>query len=280
MTSPALTDLLPVINSLPSLSAVVLDLLQSLGHEEVGNTLLAQKISQDQALSARTLKLANSSFYGSSFRSKTVHEAVAVLGSKTIRRLATASALIDGLQGGGRSGFDVTSLWRHSIATALCAAELAQATDGPSDIAYVAGLLHDVGRLALATHLPTEYQQAMAYRAEQDCSVLQAERQVLGTDHSAVGEALAQHWKLPEELQQAVACHHAVRAGNKGLLPIIVLAADAMAHALDLAQDPGEAVPPIPALVWSTLALNDEALQRVMRKVLQQFEAASSVLDS
>jgi hypothetical protein len=77
-----------------------------------------------------------------------------------------------------------------------------------------------------------------------------------------------------------VACHHAVRAGNKGLLPIIVLAADAMAHALDLAQDPGEAVPPIPAQVWSTLALNDEALQRVMRKVLQQFEAASSVLDS
>ena len=72
MTSPTSPDLLPVIHSLPSLSAVVLDLLQSLGHEEVGNTRLAQKISQDQALSARTLKLANSSFYGTSFRSKTV----------------------------------------------------------------------------------------------------------------------------------------------------------------------------------------------------------------
>ena len=280
MSSPTLTDLLPVINSLPSLSAVVLDLLQSLGHEEVGNTLLAQKISHDQALSARTLKLANSSFYGSSFRSKTVHEAVAVLGSKTIRRLATASALIDGLPGTQPNGFDVTLLWRHSIATALCAAELAQACGTAADIAYVAGLLHDVGRLALATHLPTDYQRAMAYRAQQDCSVLQAERHVLGTDHSAVGEALTQHWRLPEEVQQAVACHHAVRSGSTGLLPIIVLAADAMAHALDLAQDPGEAVPPIPAVVWSTLALNEGALQGVMRRVLQQFEAASSVLDS
>lgn len=280
MTSPALPDLLPVINSLPSLSAVVLDLLQSLGHEEVGNALLAQKIGQDQALSARTLKLANSSFYGSSFRSRTVHEAVAVLGSKTIRRLATASALIDGLQGRQHQGFDVTSLWRHSIATALCAAELAQACDVATDIAYVAGLLHDVGRLALATHLPAEYQQAMVYRAQQDCSVLQAERHVLGTDHSAVGEALTQHWKLPEEVQQAVACHHAVRTGDHGLLPTIVLAADAMAHALDLAQDPGEAVPPIPVAVWSALALSEASLQEVMRKVLQQFEAASSMLNS
>lgn len=275
-----LTNLLPIINSLPSLSAVVLDLLQSLEHEEVGNALLAQKISQDQALSARTLKLANSSFYGSSFRSKTVSEAVAVLGSKTIRRLATASALINGLSGGRGHRFDVTSLWRHSIATALCAAELAQATDSPSDIAYVAGLLHDVGRLALATHLPMDYDQAMAYRTEQDCSVLQAERQLLGTDHSAVGEALTRHWKLPEEVQQAVACHHAVRTGDHSLLPTIVLAADAMAHALDLAQDPGEAVPPIPAAVWNTLALDDAALQGVMRKVMLQFEAASSMLDS
>lgn len=280
MTSPALPDLLPVINSLPSLSAVVLDLLQSLGHEEVGNALLAQKISQDQALSARTLKLANSSFYGTSFRSKTVHEAVAVLGSKTIRRLATASALIDGLPGKQGNGFDVTSLWRHSIATALCTAELAQACGEATDIAYVAGLLHDVGRLALATHLPIEYQHAMVYRARQDCSVLQAEQQVLGLDHSAVGEALTHHWNMPEEVQQAVACHHAVRTGNRSLLPIMVLAADAMAHALDLAQDPGEAVPPIPSEVWTTLDLDGTALQALMHRVLQQFEAASSVLDA
>lgn len=280
MTSPTSPDLLPVIHSLPSLSAVVLDLLQSLGHEEVGNTRLAQKISQDQALSARTLKLANSSFYGTSFRSKTVREAVAVLGSKTIHRLATASAFIDGLPGTKQGGFDVTSLWRHSIATALCAAELAQATGGAADIAYVAGLLHDVGRLALATYQPAEYQQAMAYRAQQDCSVLLAEQRTLGTNHSTIGEALTRHWKLPEEVQQAVACHHAVRSGDTSLLPIIVLAADAMAHALDLAQDPGEAVPPIPTVVWRTLALSDEALQGVMRRVLEQFEAASSVLDS
>lgn len=280
MSNRAIVDLLPVINSLPSLSAVVMDLLRSLGEEEIGNTLLAQKISQDQALSARTLKLANSSFYGTAFRSKTVQEAVTVLGSKTIRRLAMASALIDGLPQAKDSGFDVKSLWRHSIATALCAAELALEAGGTSDIAYVAGLLHDVGRLALATHLPTEYHDAMAYRARYDCSVLQAEQEVLGLDHSVVGEALTRHWHLPEELQLAVACHHAVRAGHTSQLPLVVLVADAMAHAMDLADDPNEAVPPIPVAVWSALALDDSALQRVMHKTLQQFEAASSILRS
>ena len=218
-------ELLPIINSLPSLPTVVMELLHNMGQQDRGNIALARKISQDQALSLRVLKLANSSFYGSHFRSKTVEEAVNVLGSKTVYRLAAASALIHRMPHGASAAFDVRSLWRHSLGAALSASALAQAVGFPPDIAYLSGLLHDVGRLALATHAPTEYQQAIDYQAKNDCSIVEAERVILGIDHSTVGEALTRHWRLPQEIQTAVAFHHAMKDGRQDPLVMVMFTA-------------------------------------------------------
>jgi putative nucleotidyltransferase with HDIG domain len=280
MNTRGLEQFLQGIHTLPSLSSAVMELLSSLNQDDIDNEVLATKIGQDPALTARTLKLANSSFYGMSFKSKTLREAVSVLGSRTVRRLATSAAMVDTFSSDIRCGFDVKTLWQHAIAVALCAGELAAAASVNPDMAYVAGLLHDVGRLVLATQCPADYALAMAYRAEHDCSVLQAERHQFGTDHAAVGEALIQHWRLPEELQQAIANHHTAQETEKQMLPLIVLAADAMAHALDLVSDPNEAVPPVPMFIWQRLGQDDNTLRRVLNHAIRQFSAASSLLDS
>ena len=280
MNNHGLEQFLDGVHTLPSLSSTVMELLSSLNQEDIDNAVLAGKIGRDPALTARTLKLANSSFYGMSFKSKTLREAVSVLGSRTVRRLATSAAMIDTFSSDIRCGFDVRSLWQHAIAVALCAGELARSSHVNQDMAYVAGLLHDVGRLVLATQRPADYARAMAYRAEHDCSVLHAERHQFGTDHASVGEALIQHWRLPEELRHAIANHHTVQESENQLLALIVMAADAMAHALDLVSDPNEAVPPVPMFVWQRLGQDDNTLRSVLTNVTQQFSAASSLLDS
>jgi putative nucleotidyltransferase with HDIG domain len=280
MNTRGLEQFLQGIHTLPSLSSAVMELLSSLNQDDIDNDVLATKIGQDPALTARTLKLANSSFYGMSFKSKTLREAVSVLGSRTVRRLATSAAMVDTFSGDIRCGFDVKTLWQHAIAVALCAGELARNSNVNQDMAYVAGLLHDVGRLVLATQRPADYALAMAYRAEHDCSVLQAERHQFDTDHAAVGAALIQHWRLPEELRQAIANHHTAQETDGQMLPLMVMVADAMAHALDLAADPNDAVPSVPLFVWQRLGQDDDTLRSVLNNVNRQFSAASSLLDS
>jgi putative nucleotidyltransferase with HDIG domain len=280
MNSKGLEQFLESIHTLPSLSTAVMDLLSSLNQDDIDNDVLANKLGKDPAIAARTLKLANSSFYGTAFKSRTLREAVSVLGSRTVRRLATSAAMYDAFPSDVRCGFEIKSLWQHAIAVALCAGELARGVKVNQDMAYVAGLLHDVGRLVLATQRPGDYTAAMAYRTEHDCSVSQAESHQFGTDHASVGEALIEHWHLPQELQDAIANHHKAQKTEDQLLPLIVMAADAMAHALDLASDPNESVPPVPILVWQRLGLDDHALRNVLNNVRGQFSAASSLLDS
>ena len=279
MTPIEIAHFLQEMHRLPSLSAVVLELLSSLNHDEVNSELLVTKIGQDQALSARTLKLANSSFYGMTFRSTTIRDAVSILGSRTVRRLASSAALIVAFPGNLQSGFDVRSLWHHAIATALCAGELARLTQSDQDIAYVAGLLHDVGRLALATQFPNAYDQAMAYRAEHSCSVTTAEMATLGINHSIAGAALIRHWNLALPLQQALASHHSELTQDADLLSVIVQSANAIAHALNLLGEPSVTQLNLPESVLQRLGLDGTAMDALQAKVMQQFIAASSALD-
>ena len=267
------------IHNLPSLPAVVMELLASMDQEDVNIDALSQKIAQDQALTAKTLRLANSSFYGMANQVTTIHEAIAILGFRTVRSLATTAALIGTFGGHANTSFNVAPFWRHAIAAAICARELAPYLKLNPEYAYTTGLLHDVGRLVLVTQFQPNYEATMAHRAEHDCHLLDAERAVLGVDHALVGLVLTRHWKFPEAMQQAVACHHAPRVQGMQALSLLTLAADAIAHALDLSEDRDDLVPTVPAGLWKQLGLDDEALRKVFANAEKQFEGASLALN-
>ena len=266
------------IHKLPSLPAVVMDLLASLAQEDVDIDVLSKKIITDQVLTAKTLKVANSPFYGMPRQVSSVTEAIAVLGFHTIRNLVTTAAMVNGIPASTRSGFDVMQFWRHSIATAVCANAIATELGDHKSHAYTVGLLHDIGRLVLATQFPVEYDQAMDHRAAHDCTVMAAENVSMGVDHAAVGEALAQHWKFPPAMQQAIAQHH--QPANAGPLGTVVCLADAIAHALDFSGNEDDLVPPLDMLAFTTLALSDAALLRVFKACEKDFEAACLVLST
>ena len=254
----AIEDVVKQVRDLPSLPAVVTELLTSMQNEDVDVQSLCRKITLDQALTAKTLRLANSSFYGMASKVTTIQQAMSILGFRSVRTLLTACS-VTGAFPVNSGGFDFQSFWRHSVATAVAAQKLAPLLRVNPDAAFTAGLLHDIGVLVLATRFKEQYDATLAYRREHDCYMVSAEQAVLGLDHTAVGSALIAHWRFPPEMQQAVSDHHSAYAPGMQALTMVVQAANTLAHALDLSGIDDDLAPPLPAPVWDALALDDEA---------------------
>jgi putative nucleotidyltransferase with HDIG domain len=266
------------VRDLPSLPSIVLDLISSFERADVDVTTLAEKISRDQALSAKTLRLANSSFYGLPAKVKTVKQAIVVLGFDSARALAVASSVMDSFGAGNSQQIDATSFWRHSIATALCAKNLARHANLDQDYAFIAGLLHDIGRLVLASSFPEEYARVIDDCERHDATLAEAELRVLGVDHQRTGQMLAEAWKFPLVIQSAIGQHHAPAGADLCNVPGLVHAANAMVQALDLGGGAYIAVPRLVDAAWDSLRLTPEHLLAVCRETEAQFEEACQLL--
>ena len=271
-------DVVRNLDDLPSLPAVVMELLNSIDQDDVDISVLAKKVSYDQALTAKTLRLANSSLYGLQVKVTTIQQAITYLGFQTTRNLITAAAVTGCFAEGHCPGFDHKAFWRHSIATAACAKVLARQMRFNQDYAFTAGLLHDIGRLVLVSCFPNQYSITLAYREEHDCYLLEAERKMLGVDHVDAGMALAEHWNFSDTMRLAIGGHHDPEAPGAGFLAAIIHVADAIVHALDLAQVRDDLVPPVSTVAWTALGLDEEIYLQLFRETELQYEEISMVL--
>lgn len=271
-------EIVKQVQDLPSLPVVVMDLLRSIDEEDADIGALAEKVTLDQALAAKTLRFANSSLYGSPAKVTTIQQAITRLGVATVRNLITAAAMTGSFPKGAITFFNFTAFWRHAIGTAICANVIARHVRADADYAFTAGLLHDIGRLVLVTRFPQHYERALAYRAEHDCPMLVAERAVLDVDHAMAGHALACHWHFSEVLQHAIAAHHDPDSAPSDTLTAIVHVADAIAHALDLSAQEDDLVPPVSDAAWKLLGMNDKLCRQVFDDTLQQFEGINRLL--
>lgn len=273
-----LTQVVRSVRDLPALPSVVLDLISSFGRDDVDVTTLAEKMSRDQALAAKILRLANSSFYGLQAKVRTVKQAIVVLGFDSARALAVASSVIETFGSSGSSHIDVAGFWRHSIAVALCAKILARHAGLDQDHAFLAGLLHDIGRLLLASSFPDQYAHVRDDFERNDTLLSEAELRVLGVDHQRAGAMLAEAWKFPPLIQRAIGQHHLPASADLCNLPGIVHVADAMVHALDLGGGAHIAVPRLVDSAWDSLCLTSENLHAACRETDAQFEEACRLL--
>ena len=265
------------IQELPSLPVVVLELLSSMDQDDTDVHVLAQKIELDQGLAAKTLRIANSSFYGMQSKVTSIPQAVSVLGFHSIRTVVTACALTSSFAPAA-GGFDFQAFWRHSLATAIAARLLAPHLGINPETAFTAGLLHDLGTLVLVTRFPAEHVRVRSYRQEHDCQMAEAELAVIGIDHAQVGSALAAYWKFPEAIQQAVADHYAIDRLEAGGLPLAVHMANAVALALDLAGVDDALVPPLSPAVWRNFALDEQAWLALLRQTEHTFDEMSRIM--
>jgi HD-like signal output (HDOD) protein len=246
MSPIALDEVVRRVHDLPSLPAVVAELLSSMEDEDdIDLNYLAGRLALDQALTAKTLRLANSSFYGMPSKVISIPQAMSVLGLHSVRTLVTACGVIGAVPKAAGTPLDFDAFWRHAIATAVWARALARHLRQSPDTAFTTGLLHNLGTLVLATRFPEEYAAVPLWRsAHQDASVAEAELAVFGVDHTEAGRALAAHWKFPLAIQDAISQQH--RADATGLALAVGLA-----HLLAGPADDKEST-------WATLAIDDE----------------------
>jgi putative nucleotidyltransferase with HDIG domain len=244
------------IVQLPSLPQAVLDVMRMLGDEDASTSDIAERIEHDQALTARTLRIANSAFYGVPGRIGTIRNAIGILGLRTVATLLTTAAVSAQFATAKCPEFQFGMFWRHAIATALTARGLARHLRMDEDIAFTGGLLHDIGRLALAAQFPAETRQVLRCATELDLLALDAERRVLDTDHLAVGVLIATHWHFPEVVIAAIERHHAPGPGTVPTIVDVVHVADALAHGLDPSASVDEAVPLVDFAAWTRLGLS------------------------
>jgi putative nucleotidyltransferase with HDIG domain len=263
-------ELLARIERLPALPRAVHELNEALSRADVPTDRIVRAVGSDQALTVSALRLANSSFYGVSGRVVNLRDAVQILGLQTLTAAVLTSAVMARFDRTACPGFDFDACWRHALATALCAQALAQPRGIDACTAYTAGLLHDIGRLALASCFPRQLTAAQAWAAEHDIAPQDAERAVLGSDHAVVGSLIAAHWRLAPAIVDAIRLHHEVPAGaGRSVLDVLHLA-DNIVHALDVTHEPDDMVPTLSLGVWERLGVSVGELQQVFAQIEQR----------
>lgn len=201
------------LDKLPMLPQMLWELEAAFQNPVMGAIEIADLIEKDLSLTATLLKICNSAFFRGSAEFVTVRDAVVRIGLRETRRLTRTMLLVDALSS-AETTMDYAEFWRHGLLVAVAAEYLQEHAFRESpllpDEAYLAGLLHDIGKLVLDQYFEPENDRVSAYEDEHRCPRVDAERAVLGTDHGYVGAELLELWGLPVNMIEPVRWHHAV----------------------------------------------------------------------
>lgn len=197
------TTLLARLQQLPSLPVIVQELIASFSNSELDTAVLAQKIEQDLGLSARVLRVANSSFYGLSRKVGSVQDALVVLGFECVRSMALSAGMLQAFPIASGSSFDRPAYWQRSFRVAIIAKALAKELRWRQELAFTAALFHDIGLLVLDLCIPQQFS-ALLSQAESAENLLAIEQAELGFNHVEMGGELVRLWNFPAEIEQVV----------------------------------------------------------------------------
>jgi putative nucleotidyltransferase with HDIG domain len=196
------------VGDLPAMPQIAAKAMELIGSPRSTAKDLEEIISKDQATTAKVLRIANSAFYGVRGEISTLSRAIVVLGFNTLRSVIM-TGVSETLLARKRSGLKDRILWEHSIAAAIAARTVSVECGYPApEEAYVGGLLHDIGKVVMDDNLSAEYEQVVEAVYNDGVSFVEAETEVFGFDHTAVGALVAERWHLAPPLVEAVRYHH------------------------------------------------------------------------
>ncbi|MEZ4388738.1 MAG: HDOD domain-containing protein [Candidatus Krumholzibacteriia bacterium] len=205
-----LKTLIMTIRDLPAMPHVASKVLELSSDPDTSAARLQQVIADDQAMTARILKIANSAMYACSRRVKTLSEAIVMLGFNSIRSLVVTSAARNLYStGAARMGLKERLLWEHSIGTAFACRLLAERRQPAlREEAFLAGLMHDIGKLVLNLQVPDKFEEIVQIVYNENREFHETEQELLGFDHAQVGALLVGKWKLSPMLEDVIGHHH------------------------------------------------------------------------
>jgi putative nucleotidyltransferase with HDIG domain len=275
MNPPTIKAMVQAVpRSLGSYGPVLDEIEAALQSPQCSLNTIGDAIQKDPDLTARLLRLANSPFFGFANRLSTVAEAVSLLGIQQIQDMIVASSVLEQFKGVPDTLVNKESFWRHSLAVGITARLLAMERRLPKpDKFFVAGLLHDVGRLVLFAQSADWAQKVFACYQSEKILLRDAEKKILGYDHQQIAAELLQSWSYPATLVQAVAYHHAPNNSVAKMDAAVVHIADHLVNAMGLGSSGEQYVSPLDDKAWATLGLETEILGRLVENVDEQILA-------
>ena len=263
-----LVDQSPQISSLPT---IFYQINEAVEDPESSFVEIGEIISGDPSLSARLLRIVNSSFFGFPNKIETITHAVTIVGMAQLRDLALATTVVNQFKGIPKNLINMEKFWLHSVATGLTAKVIAiYRREANADRFYLMGMLHDLGRLLLLLNIPDSMKTVMDKYAAGG-TMYDVENDVLGFDHAAAAGQLMQSWQLPGMLQEAVTYHHKPQqAPHYPVAASIVHVADFIAHGMELGSCGERFVPPLHPKAWEILELPLNLLPSILEQVDRQ----------
>ena len=225
MDAKTFLNKLDSIPDIPTLPTIIIKMNEMIQDQDISIKQLSATIEKEQALVTKILRLVNSTFYGSRSKTNNIPHAVIMLGFNTIRNAVISVSTTEAFSGEKRlEGFEISGFWKHSIAVAVTSGYLSQQSrlDVP-DNCFVAGLLHDIGKVILSQHFSELFRQVWRSIAEDGLSFYEAEEKLLPVNHAQVGGYLAKKWLLPPSLTDSITYHHAIRKSVPNLDQLLIV---------------------------------------------------------
>lgn len=272
------------VKSIPTLPTVLTELSRRMEDPKTSSDDLAQVILQDQAISSKVLKLVNSPFYGYSGRITTINQGIVILGFNAIKNLVLSTSVIEAFKGAQSSeSFRADLLWVHSAAVAGAAKLLAERSGGADpEEAFVAGLLHDIGKMLLWLSEPKLLTGCIAASKAHRIPLGDVERKVLGFGDNELAAVLAEKWKFPVSLKEALHWRlHPEYAGVHTPLASCIHCANILCMAMGASPTMPPVLPIPDTRAWEMLGLHhDDRLRTILAELPLRIEGAKSFVNS
>ncbi len=238
------------IRELPTLPDIVAEITRKTSDPNANARQVGQLISRDLSISSKVLKTVNSVRYGFKRQIKDINSAIVGLGFDAVRDLALSIAVFDSLDHKGKSGiFDRTLFWEHSLGVAVASEAVGRFVRYPNpNELFLAGLLHDIGKVILDIYTPDDFEAAVDMAKEENILLVKAEKKVLGFTHCDAGLALARKWNIPENLRETIGYHHnpsPIMANVDFNMTAIVHLADILVRGLEIGNGGDNTIPEV-----------------------------------
>jgi len=287
MESTKVTELVDKLRDIPTLSVVVQRVMELVNNPKTSAPQIAEVLKRDQVLTAKVLRLVNSSFYNLSTEVTDVSRALAFLGFNSISMLVLGTSVFSSFEIRAAPYFNVLEFWKHSLASAIAAELIAKKTRAakPED-AFTCGLLHDVGKIALFKVSPDDLKAVVEKASLENKSFLDAETELGLPGHAILGERLAERWQLPLVIRKTIRYHHRDVEPMESIYPqmkptvMIATLGDIMAKHLGLGVSGDQMKPEYPANYLKALNLSSEAMAEIEQQMEVEIDRAQSFLSA
>ncbi|MBE7559427.1 HDOD domain-containing protein [bacterium] len=282
MSKESMEKIIEEVRNIPPLPAVVVKVIALTRDSNTSANDLNRVISLDPALTANLLKLCNSAYYGLPRVVSSITQAVMYLGFHTVRNLVLTSTMSDFLaRDVSGYGYAKGGLWQHSVAVAVGAEQLCKRLrPGLQDVAFTAGLIHDIGKVVLSRFVADAWDDIRGYMEKNNVPFMEAERQILGFDHALLGAKIADTWNFPQELVNSIGYHHKPEdAKGRPLLSVIVHLADVAALQMGYGLGYDGLMYPLSEYAVRTANMSQKDMEELYATLEESMKNATSFLE-